>query len=190
MKYDFLVRAYTYNTALSNGFFIPLELYKRRCNVKVAWIFNSQSHVPVLPKQLEHEVVTHICNGLTETPPESCQKGNLNKETVQLRSSSRTINIISKNYKCITISYCCIASSSFSSLNKAFPSIFLLSAAPILSSTVMSPRAFPYERQSPQIYVRHITEAKHSQRDFETSMITTCEETFGSNLLLWFHQTQ
>lgn len=51
--------------------------------------------------------------------------------------------VIYQEHKCVTISYCCIASSSFSSLNKAFPSIFLLSAAPILSSTVMSLRAFP-----------------------------------------------
>ena len=140
--------AYTYNSALSNGFFISLELYQGCCHVKVAWIFNSQSHVPVLPKQLEHEVIAHICYCLTEEAENTHQivvPWNRAEETVKLRNSSGTINVISKNHKFVTISYCCIASSSFSSLYKAFPSIFLLSAAPILSSTVISPRAFPYE---------------------------------------------
>lgn len=56
----------TYNATLSNGLIIALEFYKACCNVEVARILYCQSHIAVLPKQLEHEVVSQICYGLED----------------------------------------------------------------------------------------------------------------------------
>lgn len=126
----------TYNATLCNGFIIALELYQACGHVEVTRIFYCQSHITVLPEQLEHEVISHICYGLE-------------KKTIYSTKETRNSKTNCPRGIFATISYCCIASSNFSSLNNAFPSIFLLSAELILSSTVMSLRAFPYRRFQP-----------------------------------------
>lgn len=52
---------------MPNGFVISLELYHASCHVKVARVFNCQSHLSVLAKQLKHKVISHICYGLTNS---------------------------------------------------------------------------------------------------------------------------
>lgn len=141
-----LLKSYTYNAALSYSFFIAVQLNQTGRRVKMAWILYSQSHIPILPKQLEHEVISHISYGLTWT-----KTINLSKKKKQRRNKfhglgkSKKYVKEKKKHKCVTISYCCMASSSLFSWNRTFPSIFLRSAAPIRSSTVISLRAFPCE---------------------------------------------
>lgn len=58
----------TYNTTLCNCFVKALKLYKACCQVEVTRIFYCQSHISILSKQLEHEIISQICYGLDHKP--------------------------------------------------------------------------------------------------------------------------